>query len=68
VALRCHGVDRGVEVKPITVTLDEGKEIKGTYRLDSRDPNGLVASVYVRKTAFEGRSVPERIVLTVQPD
>ncbi|HLH76787.1 MAG TPA: hypothetical protein VKV28_08280 [Candidatus Binataceae bacterium] len=51
-------------MKPITVVLDKGKETKGTYRFDSPDPNAPITSVYVRKTAFEGGAVPERIVLT----
>jgi hypothetical protein len=66
-ALRCHGVDQlEVRVKPISVALEKGKETKGTYRFDSPDPNAPITSVYVRKTAFEGGAVPERIVLTVQ--
>jgi hypothetical protein len=42
-------------VKPITVTLDKGKETKVTYRFDSPDPNAPITSVYVRKRAFEGQ-------------
>ncbi len=53
-------------VKPITVTLDKGKETKGTYRFDSPDPNAAITSIYVRKSAFDGGAVPERLVLTVQ--
>lgn len=34
--------------------------------LDPSEPNAAIASVYVGKAAFEGRSAPERIVLTVQ--
>ena len=52
-------------MKPITVTLNKGKETKGTYRFDSPDPNAPITSVYVRKSAFEGGAVPQRIVLTV---
>jgi hypothetical protein len=52
-------------VKPITVTLDKGKETKGTYRFDSPDPNAVITSIYVRKTAFDGGAVPTRILLTV---
>jgi hypothetical protein len=47
------------------MTLDKGKETKGTYRFDAPDPNAAIASVYVGKTAFEGGSAPERIVPTV---
>jgi hypothetical protein len=52
-------------VKPITVTLEKGKETKGTYRFDSPDPNAPITSVYVRKSAFVDGAVPARIVLTV---
>lgn len=37
-------------MKPITVTLDKGKETKSTFRLDSPDPNAPITSVYVRKS------------------
>ncbi len=53
-------------MKAITVTLEKGKETKGTYRFDSPDPNAPITSIYVRKSAFEGSAVPARIVLTVQ--
>jgi hypothetical protein len=52
-------------VKPITVTLEKSKETKGTYRFDSPNPDAAITSVYIRKSAFEGGAVPERIVLTV---
>ncbi len=52
-------------LKPITVTLEKGKETKGTYRFDSPDPNASITSIYVRKSAFDGGAVPKRIVLTV---
>jgi hypothetical protein len=52
-------------LKPITVTLDKGKETKGTYHHDSPDPNAAITSIYVRKSAFDGDAVPKRIVLTV---
>lgn len=52
-------------MKPITVILEKGKETKGTYRFDSSDPNAPITSVYVRKSAFDGGTVPKRIVLSV---
>ncbi len=52
-------------MKPITVTLEKSKETKGTYRFDSPDPNAAVTNIYVRKNAFDGGTVPKRIVLTV---
>jgi hypothetical protein len=52
-------------LKPITVTLEKSKETKGTYRFDSPDSDAPITSVYVRKSAFAGGSVPARIVLTV---
>ncbi len=52
-------------MKPITVTLEKGKETKGTYRFDSPDPNASITSIYVRKNAFADGPVPKRIVLTV---
>jgi len=52
-------------VKPISVTLEKSKETKGTYRFDSPDPNAVITSVYVRKSAFDDGAVPKRIVLTV---
>ncbi|HEX5228767.1 MAG TPA: hypothetical protein VFW44_13705 [Bryobacteraceae bacterium] len=55
-------------MKSITVTLDKGKETKGTYRFDSPDPNTPITSIYVRKSAFDGAAVPKRIVLTVQEE
>jgi hypothetical protein len=55
-------------LKPITVTLDKGKETKGTYRFDSADPNAPITSIYVRKSAFDGGVVPKRIVLTVHEE
>ncbi len=52
-------------MKPITVTFEQTKETKGTYRFDSPNPDAPITSVYVRKSAFGGGSVPKRIVLTV---
>lgn len=52
-------------MKPITVTLEKGKETKGTYRFDSPDPNAPITSLYVRKSAFADSAVPARVVLTV---
>ncbi len=60
-----HASRKGVIVKPITVTLEKSKETKGTYRFDSPNPDAAITSVYIRKSAFEGGAVPERIVLTV---
>lgn len=48
------------------MTLDKSKETKGNYSFDSPHPNTPITSVYVKKSAFEGGSVPERIMLTVQ--
>ncbi len=53
-------------MKPITVTLEQSKETKGTYRFDAPDPNAPVTSIYVRKSAFEGGAIPKRIVLMLQ--
>jgi hypothetical protein len=53
-------------LKPISVTLEKGKETKGTHRFDSPDPNVAITSVYVRKSAFG--AVPRRIVLTVKEE
>jgi hypothetical protein len=55
-------------LKPISVSLEKSKETKGTYRFDSPDPNAAITSVYVRKSAFDGSTVPKRIVLTVQEE
>jgi hypothetical protein len=55
-------------VKPISVTLEQSKETKGTYRFDYPDPNASITSIYVRKSAFGSEPVPKRIVLTVQED
>jgi hypothetical protein len=52
-------------LKPIKVTLDKSKETKGTYRFDSPNPDAPVTSIYVRKSAFNGGAVPNRILLTV---
>lgn len=52
-------------MKPITVTLEQSKETKGTYRFDSPDPNAAITSIYVRKSAFDGGAVPKRLVLTI---
>lgn len=52
-------------MKPITVTLEKGKETKGTYRFDSSNRDAPITSIYVRKSAFEGAAVPKRIVLAV---
>lgn len=50
-------------MKPITVTLEKGKETKGTYRFDSSNPDAPITSLDIRKSAFDG-PVPKRIVLT----
>ncbi len=56
---------RRTGLKPITVTLEKGKETTGTYRLDSPDSNAAITSLYVRKSAFDGETVSKRIILTV---
>jgi hypothetical protein len=53
-------------VKRVVVTLEQGKETKGTFRFDSPDPDAAVTSVYVRKSAFEGGPAPRRITLTIE--
>jgi hypothetical protein len=64
--LWCHGVSSGAcGLKP-TVTLEKGKETKGTYRIDSPDPNAPITGVYVSRSALEGGAGPDRISLTVQ--
>jgi hypothetical protein len=50
----------------VTVTLEQVKETKGTFRFDSPDPDAAVTSVYVRKSAFEGELAPRRITLTIE--
>jgi len=52
-------------LKLITVTLEKSKETKGTYRYDAPNPDAAITSVYVRKSAFAGGTVPARIVLSV---
>jgi hypothetical protein len=52
-------------LEPITVTLEQSRETKGTDRFDSPDPNAVITSIYVRKIAFDGGPVTKRIVLTV---
>ena len=56
---------KGTNLKPITVTLEKSKETKGTYRFDAPNPDAAITSVYVRKSAFAGATVPARIVLSV---
>jgi hypothetical protein len=69
-----HGLGRAGEkifagrvttMKAITVTMEKSNETKGTYRFDSPDPDAPITSVYVRKAAFTGGSVPARILMTV---
>lgn len=55
-------------MKPISVTLEQSKETKGTYRFDSPDPNAHITSIYMRKSAFGNEPIPNRIVLTVQQE
>jgi len=55
-------------LKPISVSLEHSEETKGTYRFDSPDPNAVITSICVRKSAFDGGAVPKRIVLKVQEE
>ena len=52
-------------MKPTIVTLEKGKETKGTFRFDWPDPNTPITSLCVRNSAYEGSMVPKAIVLAV---
>ena len=49
----------------IEVTLAIGKETKGTYRYENVEPDAAVSTLYVRKSAIEGKP-PSRIRLVVE--
>ena len=42
----------------IEVTLTLGKETKGTYRYENVEPDAAVSTLYVRKSAVEGKPPP----------
>jgi hypothetical protein len=42
----------------IEVTLAIGKETKGTYRYENAEPDAAVSTLYVRKSAIEGKPPP----------
>jgi hypothetical protein len=50
--------------KPITATLKQERETKGTFLFGS--DTGPIRSAYFNKSAFEG-DVPETIKVTVEP-
>jgi hypothetical protein len=55
-------------MQTLEVRLVQGKETKGTYRYETADPNAVVSTLYIRKSAFAGGSVPEAIVLKIEAD
>ena len=44
----------------LTVTLEQVKETKGTYRFDNPLTDATVTNVYVRKSAFGDAPAPRR--------
>jgi hypothetical protein len=58
-----HGTMQTIEVR-----LAQGKETKGTFRYETDDPNAAVSTLYIRKSAFAGGSVPKAIVLKIEAD
>ena len=55
-------------MQTLTVRLVQGKETKGTYRYETADPNAIVSTLYIRKSAFAGGSVPKAIVLKIEAE
>jgi len=49
----------------VTVSLLHTKETKNTYRFDSPEDDCPIPSLYVRKSAFKGGTVPESITVVV---
>lgn len=47
------------------VTLELGKETKGTHRYESSDEDAFVSVLYVKKAAFGKAAPPKKIQLSI---
>jgi len=53
-------------MKPIEIKLTIGKETKGTYRYETAEPDAVVSTLYVRKSAVGEGKPPQAIRLVVE--
>jgi hypothetical protein len=53
-------------MRPIEIRATKEKETPGTWRFKADEPNSPIRFVYVRKDAFAGGDVPQKIVVTIE--
>ena len=49
----------------ITVKMNHSKETPGKHRYDAVDKDAVLQDIYIKKSAFNGDSVPSSVTVTV---
>jgi hypothetical protein len=66
---RIRGVSRMCPImQPIEIRATKEKETSGTWRFEADEASAPVHYLYVRKDAFAGGDVPQKIVVTIEAD
>ena len=55
-------------MQPIEIRATKEKETSGTSRFEADDPTAALKYVYLKKDAFAGGDVPQKIVVTIEGD